>query len=242
MFLLILLALILINVFATISENELFQQMTKPLFVPVFLIYFLLGNKKISPIIFIFLAFSFIGDFTSVFTNEILMVEVSSLFYCLSYISLIVASVLNIKKLKLDKIIGMYLVVVFVINSYLLFILFDTLKYHIPDSVEITLFGVKSVSLLVLAFIAFVNYLNTDSKQSIQFLVMSLCFVFSDVLYYVSTYYMYNWSFVMLDRVLHVIGLFFLFNLILEKNIERRRQSILAQKMSLRRAYELKLK
>jgi hypothetical protein len=241
MFISILIGLILINVVATISGNELFQQMTKPLFVPVFLIYFLLTNKRISLLIFTFLAFSFIGDFTSVFTNNLLMVEVSSMLYCLSYISLIIASVIRIKKLKLDKVIGVYLILVFLINSYLLFTLFDILKYHIPDSIEITLFGIKSVSLLVLAFVAFIDYLNTDSKQSIQFLVMSLCFVFSDVLHYVSTYYMYNWSFVMLDRVLHVVGLFFLFNYILEVNVELRRQTIMEKKLSHRKAYELKL-
>jgi hypothetical protein len=242
MFLSILFGLILINVIATLSGNELFQQMTKPLFVPVFLIYFLLTKKHISFLIFTFLAFSFIGDFTSVFTNNLLMVEVSGLFYCLSYICLIIAAVIRIKKLKLDKVIGLYLILVFLINSYLLFTLFDILKYHIPDSVEITLFGIKSVSLLVLAFVAFVDYLNTDSKQSIQFLVMSLCFVFSDILYYVSTYYMYNWSFVMLDRVLHIVGLFLLFNYILEVNLERRRRSIMDRKISFKKAYQLKLK
>lgn len=242
MFISILIGLILINVIATLSGNELFQQITKPLFVPVFLIYFLLTNKRISLLIFAFLAFSFIGDFTSIFTNNLMMFEVSSLLYCLSYISLIIASIIKIKKLKLDKVIGGYLILVFLINAYLLFNLFDILKYHIPDSVEITLFGIKSVSLLMLAFVAFVDYLNTDSKQSIQFLVMGLCFVFSDILHYISTYYMYNWSFVMLDRVLHVVGLFFLFNYILEVNVERRRQIIMDKKMTYRKAFELKLK
>ena len=242
MFISILIGLILINVIATLSGNELFQQMTKPLFVPVFLIYFLLTNKRIGLLILVFLLFSFIGDFTSVFTNDLMMVEVSSLLYCLSYLCLIIASVIRIKKLKLDKIIGLYLILVFFINAYLLFTLFDILKYHIPDSVEITLFGIKSVALLVLVFVAFVDYLNTDSKQSIQFLVMALCFVFSDILHYIGTYYMYNWSFVMLDRVLHVVGLFFLFNYILEVNVERRRKTIMDKKMSYRKAYELKLK
>ena len=242
MFFSILFGLILINVIASLSGNESFQQITKPLFVPVFLIYFLITNKHISLLIFAFLAFSFFGDFTSIFTSNILMIEVSSFLYCLCYISLIIASLVGIKTLKLDKVIGIYLILVFLINSYLLFALFDILRAHIPNSVEITLFGVKSVALLVLTFVAFIDYLNTDSKKSIQFLVMALCFVFSDVLHYVSTYYMYNWSFVMLDRVLHVVGLFLLFNYILETNLERRRQTIRNKKLSFSKAYELKLK
>ena len=242
MFLGILLALILINIFATASGNSLFQQLSKPLFVPAFLIYFLLTNQRISLLILTFLSFSFIGDFTSVFTDNLTMVEVSSMLYCLSYLCLIAAVLTKIRKLNLDKVIGIYLIIVFIVNAYLLFMLFDTIKYHIPDSVEITLFGVKAVSLLVLAFVAFVHYLNTDSKQSIQFLIMALCFVFSDVLHYVSTYYMYNWGFVMIERILHLIGLFFLFSYILEINVERRKQKIFSQRMLAKRAYELKLK
>lgn len=218
MFLCILFALILINVIATISENNLFQQLTKPLFVPVFLIYFLLKNKQIKTWVLTFLVFSFIGDFTSVFTYNLMLVNISSLAYCLSYTSLTFAVASRIKKLQLDKVISSYLVLVFLINAYLLYILFDVIRYYIPDSLEVTLFGIKSTALIVLAFVSFVDYLNSETKESIQFLIMALCFVFSDVLHYISTYYLYNFSFVMLDRVLHVVGLFFLFSYILEIN------------------------
>lgn len=217
-FLCILFGLILINVIATIGENDLFQQLTKPLFVPVFLIYFLLKNKQIKTGIFAFLIFSFIGDFTSVFTYNLMLVNISSLAYCLSYTSLIMAVALRIKKLQLDKVISSYLIFVFLINAYLLYILFDVIKYYIPDSIEVTLFGIKSTALIALAFVSFVDYLNSETKESILFLIMVLCFVFSDVLHYISTYYLYNSSFVMLDRVLHLVGLFFLFSYILERN------------------------
>ena len=222
MFLCILFVLILINVIAIISENDLFQQLTKPLFVPIFLIYFLLKNKSINTGILTFLMFSFIGDFTSVFTYNLRFVNISSLAYCLSYAILTFAVVSRIKKLQLDKVISSYLVFVFLVNAYLLYILFDVIKYYIPDSLEVTLFGIKSTALIVLAFISFVDYLNSETKGSIQFLIMALCFVFSDILHYISTYYLYNLSFVMLDRVLHVVGLFFLFSYILEMNKARK--------------------
>ena len=47
---------------------------------------------------------------------------------------------------------------------------------------------------------------------------MAISFVFSDILNYVSQYYVYHGSFIMLDRILHVIGLYFLFNYIIEYN------------------------
>ncbi|WP_188463079.1 hypothetical protein [Bizionia arctica] len=101
--------------------------------------------------------------------------------------------------------------------------LFGILKTQISDITEVNLFIAKSVSLIVLAFLSFVIYLNSDSKQSILFLFTALCFVFSDVLHYISNYYIYNWSFVMLDNVLHAVGLFFLFNFIIGENRLRKK-------------------
>ncbi|MDO6597175.1 hypothetical protein Q4512_09645 [Oceanihabitans sp. 2_MG-2023] len=147
-----------------------------------------------------------------------MLVNISSLAYCISYFALVAAVIPRIKNLQLDTVISSYLILVFLINAYLLYILFDVIKYYIPDSIEVTLFGIKSTALIVLAFVSFVDYLNSESKGSILFLIMALCFVFSDVLHYISMYYLYNMSFVMLDRVLHVVALFFLFSYILERN------------------------
>jgi hypothetical protein len=116
--------------------------------------------------------------------------------------------------------------VVVSINSYFLYELFGILKTQISDITEVNLFVAKSVSLIVLAFISFVIYLNSDTRQSILFLFTTLCFVFSDVLHYVSNYYIYNWSFVMLNQVLHVVGLFFLFNYIIGENRLRKKQLV----------------
>lgn len=119
---------------------------------------------------------------------------------------------------ELNKVITLYLVVVIIINIYFLYAVYEILKSIIPDSLEVFLFGMKSISLIVLVIIAFGIYLNSETKLSILFLIMALSFVFSDILNYVSHYYLYHWSFIMLDRILHVIGLFFLFNYIIEYN------------------------
>jgi hypothetical protein len=92
------------------------------------------------------------------------------------------------------------------------------LKTIIPDSLEVFLFGVKSISLIFLVIIAFGIYLTSETKLSILFLIMAISFVFSDILNYVSQYYVYHWSLLTLDRVLHVVGLFFFFKYIMEYN------------------------
>ena len=203
---------------ATLSGSVTLLQLSKPLFIPVFVMYYFVKNKFISSAFVIYLIFSFLGDFSSVFFSNIQLLKVSSLFYFLSYLCLVYAALSKIKRLNFDLIIGSYLLIVFAINAYLLYELFAVLKLQIPNGIEVALFGVKSMALIVMCFVAFVVYLNADTKGSILFLVMALCFVFADVLHYISNYYIYSWSFVMLDRVLHIFGLFFLFNYIIEQN------------------------
>ncbi len=130
------------------------------------------------------------------------------------------------KRIRIDRVIAIYLIIVVSINSYFIYELYSILKLQITDPIEVNLFAAKSVSLIGLTFLSFVVYLNTESKQSIIYLLVALCFGFSDVLHYISNYYIYNWSFVMLDRVLHVVGLFFLFNYIIGENRLRKRQIV----------------
>ncbi|MCX7552198.1 hypothetical protein [Xanthomarina sp. F2636L] len=133
----------------------------------------------------------------------------------------------KVKRIRIDTVVITYLVIVISINSYFLYELFGILKTQISDTTEINLFALKSLSLLALTFMSFVVYLNSDTKQSILFLFTVLCFVFSDVLHYVSSYYIYNWSFSMLDHTLHITGLFFLFNFLIGENRLRKKQLVL---------------
>ncbi|MBP93995.1 MAG: hypothetical protein CMC55_07760 [Flavobacteriaceae bacterium] len=189
--------------------------------------YYLIKNKYINVVMITFLVFSFLGDFSSVLFENPLMVSLSSMFYCISYLSLAYAAVSRIRFFNIDKVVGICLLLVFTINAYLMYQLFEVLQIKISDTTEVALFGVKSMALMVLAFMAFATYLNKDTKASILFLSTALCFVFADVLYYISNYYVYHYSFVVLDRLLHVLGLFFLFNYIIEYNRKRKKRIVL---------------
>lgn len=230
-FLCVLCLLILINVLATLSESGLLLQITKPLFVPIFIMYYFIKNRYFSLVFVIFFIFSFIGDFSSVFFTNNSIIKFSNFIYFLSYLTLIVYIISKFKRIRLDAVIATYLLIVISINSYFLYELFSILKLQITDPIEVNLFVLKSASLILITFLAFVSYLNSDTKQSIIFLLVALSFVFSDVLHYISNYYIYNWSFVMLDRVLHVFGLFFLFNYIIGENRIRKRLIVTERKV-----------
>lgn len=204
--------LIAINVVSALSEYHLVLESTKALFVPGFLIFYFIKNKLRNILFILFLVCSFLGDTASVSLFGDDVVQWSNLIYFLSYLCLVFIIASKFKFIDMDKVIGAYLIVILIINAYFLFALYNVLKTIIPDSDEVFVFGLKSAALIILLFVSFGVYLQTESKQSILFLMMAICFVFSDTLGYINDYYIYNWSFLMLDRACHALGLFFLFN------------------------------
>lgn len=213
-----LLLLITVTILGTYSEDVLALQITKALFIPVFLIFFFIKNKALSLPVISFFIFSFLGDASLAFFENDIFIKASSAFYFLSYICLIGIAISKFKFFEVDKVVGTYLIVVFLINAYFLYTLYGILKAIVPDSLEVFLFGVKNISLILLIFLAFGKYLANDTKPSILFLMVALCLVFSTILNYVSLYYVYNWSFVMLERVIYAIGIYLLLNYVMEEN------------------------
>ncbi|MDO5981193.1 hypothetical protein [Flavivirga spongiicola] len=213
-----LLGLIAINFFVTFTQDSLMLKSTMALFIPVFLIFYLVKYKSLRVVFISFLLFSFLGDMSLTFFSNETFVKVSSILYFLSYLYLITMVIPKFKLLKVGKLIGAYLLGVFVINIFFLYTLYSILKVVIPDHTEVLLFGLKSLSLIVLAFISFGVYLNTQTKQSILFLVAVVFMAFSTILNYVNLYYLYHWSFEMMYRTLYGVGLYFIFRYIIADN------------------------
>ena len=211
-FLCTLLVVITVYFFGVFSQKELLLKLAIPLLIPTFLIIFLLKYKSLSIPLISFLFFSFLGDISSVYIKEEMFSYVSNTFYFLSFIYLLFIIVPKFKLFEVDKIIGIYLVLVFLINVYLLYALYGFLKSVIPDSLEVNLFALKSLVLIILAFLSFGIYLNTQTKRSILFLASTVCFGFSTILDYINAYYFYDWNFIMVHKVLYAIGMYFLFS------------------------------
>ncbi len=213
-----LLFLVTVSVLGIYSEDVLFFQMTKALLIPVLLIVFFMKNKRLSFGFISFFMFSFLGDASLIFFENEVFIKISSTFYFLSYICLIGIAVSKFRFFEIDKVIGAYLIVVFLINAYFLYTLYGILKAIVPDNLEVLLFGIKNISLLLLIFLAFGKYLAKDTKSSILFLMVALCLVFATILNYVSLYYVYSWSFVMLERVIYAVGIYLLLLYVMEKS------------------------
>lgn len=193
------------------------MQTTKSLLIPVLLILFLFKYKVLNLPLISFFIFSFLGDVSLAFFENEILTKASSVFYFLSYMCLIGIVVSKFNFIKIDKVVGAYLILVFLINTYFLFTFYGILKAVVPDSVEVLLFVVKSVSLVLLLFLAFGKYLANDTQSSILFLMMTLCLVFSTILNYVNVYYVYSLNIVILERVIYAVGIYLLLSYVLEE-------------------------
>ncbi|GAA3577314.1 hypothetical protein GCM10022395_27660 [Snuella lapsa] len=140
------------------------------------------------------------------------------IFGLVGYLCLVGITIPKFKLYKLDKIIRAYLLVVFLINTYFVYVLYGVLKAVMVDLVDVTLFAIKSMSLIVLVFVAFGVYLHTETKQTITFLMAGMSFAFSTVLEYINFYYVYNWAFVLLGKVLFAFGIYLIISFMIQQN------------------------
>ncbi len=126
----------------------------------------------------------------------------------------------------MNKLIGAYLFVVFVITLYFLYVIYSIMQTVVANETEVLLFGIKSLSLIILTFVSFGVYLNTQTKQSALFLTAVIFFGLSVIMNYINLYYLYDWTFVLLQRLLYAIGLYVIFKFIMEVHITKKAKPI----------------
>lgn len=216
-----LILLILVISFGVITENALLMKTAKPLYIPVFLIFFFVKHSHLGIAFISFLIFSFFGDTASMFFLEDSLIEASSVLYIISYIYLLIMVIPHLKILEIKPLIGTYLLVVFAISVYFLYVIYNLMLAVIPNPNEVLLFGIKNLVLIILGFVSFAVYLNTQTKQSVLFLTAIIFFGLSSILNYINLYYLYNWSFELLHSILYVLAIFMMFKYIMSLNFKK---------------------
>jgi hypothetical protein len=172
--------------------------------------YFCQLNKMATIFLTVFLVL-FLGDALAVFNFGELMLKLSKSMYIGGYLLLIFVLLGRIKKIKFDSLVSVYLILVLILNSYFLFVLYEVAKDNFVDQVNLALYVLHGITLIALTYFSFAVYLSKETGQSITFLLMVFCFVFSDVLDYINTLYIYYWLFEVFERTLHIGGLFLLY-------------------------------
>jgi len=221
--------LAVINSLAVIIEDDVLLLSIKSLSVPVFLIFFYVKNNKINMSLMIFLAFAFLSESSGVLFPDLNVVCTESLFYCFAFMQLIVLILPKFKFIQLDGLIKAYLLMMFGVTLFFFKVLYDLVGVEFLERAEVMLFSTKSFILVILVFVAYGVYLHIQSKQSILFLIAAVCFGFSCVLDYLNFSFINNWSFMVLNRIIYLFGMYFIFRFVIEENKCKTHQGIQVQ-------------
>lgn len=214
----ILFLLIILFAIGSHGKNVMLLNVSQGLIIPLFIVFFFLKNKTLSMPLIAFFLFAFFSDTTSFFFDNYNVIKASSVLFFLGYICLIGVVINKFKFFETDRVVGLYLLTVLSINMYFLYTIYSLLKVAASDNFETLLFGTKSMSLMVLAFLALAIYLNKQTKSALLFLMAVSCLVFASVLNYIGVYYIYDWRFITLEKASYILGLYLLFKYIIQES------------------------
>lgn len=207
----LLLILFLMNGAAMYYDFDVIPNITKFISVLVFFTLYYTKRNHMATVFLAFLMFLFFGDTFSVFNFGELADKLSKTFYLGAYCLLIFVLLGKFKRIKMEGLVLVYLILILALNSYFLYALYSVVKDNFSDQINLVLYICHGSALVAMAFLAFAVYLSKESTQSIIFLVMVFCFVFADVLNYICDLYVYFWVFDFIGNMLHLasLGLFF---------------------------------
>ncbi|MBR9845317.1 MAG: hypothetical protein GYB35_04010 [Algicola sp.] len=207
----ILTVIVLCSAVATYFDSIMVSKTVKLITVTILMtFYFCQLNKMANVFLTTFLLF-FIGDAFAVFSFGEVMLKLSKSMYIGAYLLLIFVLLGKVKKIKFNGLVSVYLILVLLLNSYFLYVLYEVAKENFVDEVNLALYVFHGISLIALMYFSFAVYLSKETGQSITFLLMVFCLVFSDVLNYINTLYIYYWLFEVFEQALHISGLFLLY-------------------------------
>ena len=217
----VLFSLLLCTTVAICFDMLIVSQIVKLVTVTLLLtFYFCQLNKMANVFIVTFLVF-FIGDAFSVFGFGDISSKLSKVAYLGAYLLLIFVLLGKLKRVKFEGLVTVYLVLVLLLNSYFLYTLYGVAKSNFVDNTNLIIYICHGITLIALTYFSFAVYLSRETAQSITFLLMVFCFVFSDVLYYICDMYVYFWIFEVFENILHTAGLFLLYKYVYDHHTNR---------------------
>ena len=203
---------------ALATGNQIVFLSTKIAVVPVVLTLYFSRIKYMPNLFFsVFLLF-FLGHALEVVNDRFFSDTLSKCAYLASYSLLILVLIKKIKHVKFEGLVSLYLVFVCLLNSYFLYVFYDVVRDNFTSNLDMVFYILKSTIMIGMCFLAFTVYLSQETKQSIIFLAMSFCFVFADVLHYVTDLYVYYWLFDWMGNSLQLVGLFVLLTYVTNHN------------------------
>ena len=175
--------------------------------IPLLLAVYFYRQRIMANIFFTIFFLYFLGMLFNALDHLSISAKLSESFFLGVYFLFIIVMIGKLRDVKFEGLVSTYLIVSFLVNAFFMYVLFNAFKDSFADSVILTLSISKGIALLIMAFLAFAIYLSRETAQSIIFLVIACCFVFSDVLSFITTMYIEYWLFDGIQKIVQVVGL-----------------------------------
>ena len=197
-----------LTIFFSLMGDDMSAIYAKSIVVPSIFIYFFIENNYRLDVkkAFIFLL-SFIGEIYYILDNN--LTEITPMIcFMLVYILLILMMLRNLDSFKFIKEKSMQIVlVVLLICGFMLTIL--NLKFE-DVQFNFSYFIVYSIVLGVVTLLTFTNFILKPSYSFFNLVLMSICFVFSDVFYLIHNFYFPLTAFKVLGISTQVFSYYFM--------------------------------
>lgn len=195
------------NLISSFYELPLLLKTLTLVIIPIILLLYFYKEKSMANIFFVTFILIFCGIAFSIFENSLLWSKISEASFLGAYGLILFVMIGKIKHIKFQGLISVYLLTILAVNAYFMYVMFTSVQDSFQDSVIFTLTVSKGVALLLMAFLAFAIYLSKETLQSIIFLTVVFCLVFSDVLRFLTAMYVDNWLFSAAYNILQAAGL-----------------------------------
>jgi len=158
----------------------------KSIIIPLLFIYYLITNEyKISMIKVMIFLFCFIGDIFNLLNFDISPL-VALFSFLLVYLLLMKLSYDDFRSLKFNKndnlSIFFLLLFITIISASILSLKFEKME------IDFSLYVIYGITLSVLTFFCSVNYIKKQNYAFLNLLIMCLCFMISDIFYFINKF------------------------------------------------------
>lgn len=191
-------------------EYDSYVLYAKSIIIPLLFIYYLITNEyKISMIKVMIFLFCFIGDIFNLLNFDISPL-VALFSFLLVYFLLMKLSYDDFRRLKFNKndnlSIFFLLLFITIISASILSLKFEKME------IDFSLYVIYGITLSVLTFFCSVNYIKKQNYAFLNLLIMCLCFMISDIFYFINKFYFSLYAFSFIHIFVQVLSYFFMVN------------------------------
>ena len=196
-----------VNIISSYFGFSLLSKVTALAIIPMLLLNYFYRQRFMANIFYTIFILYFLGILFNALDQLSLSYKLSESCFLAVYALLSFVMVGKLKSVKFERLVSVYLILILLVNSYLMFTMFSALQDNFADSVIFTLSASKGIALLLMSFLAFAIYLSRETSQSILFLTIVCCFIFADVLSFITNVFVHYWLFEGVQQILQGVGL-----------------------------------